>query len=80
MTIAQDRVASLQGQDVYDRNGDKIGTVGQVWADDTGQPSWLSVNTGFFGLNESLVPLQGAQWRRAPPSPSRRSGCRRSPG
>ena len=63
MTIPQDRVASLQGQDVYDRNGDKIGTVGQVWADETGQPSWLSVNTGFFGMNESLVPLQGAQWQ-----------------
>jgi hypothetical protein len=37
------------------------GAVGQVYLDDeTGRPEWVSVNTGMFGLNESLVPLQDA--------------------
>lgn len=38
-----------------------MGKVGQVYLDDrTGQPEWVSVNTGFFGTSESLVPLSTA--------------------
>jgi len=58
--IMQEQVNTLIGRDVYDRDGDKIGTVGQVWADAAGMPSWASVKTGLFGANESLVPLQDA--------------------
>jgi uncharacterized protein (TIGR02271 family) len=59
--IAQDQLASLQGADVYDRDGDKIGTLGQVYLDtSTNQPSWASVNTGLFGMKESLVPISEA--------------------
>jgi uncharacterized protein (TIGR02271 family) len=53
-------VTTMLGRDVYDRDGDKIGSVGQVYADHAGQPTWASVNTGFFGLRQSLVPLSGA--------------------
>jgi len=59
--ITPDQIQSLHGRDVYDRKGDKIGTVGQVYADNSGQPSWASVNTGLFGMNESLMPLHQAQ-------------------
>jgi uncharacterized protein (TIGR02271 family) len=58
--ITREQVNSLTGCDVYDRDGDKIGSVGQVWADAAGQPTWASVRTGLFGRNESLVPLQSA--------------------
>lgn len=58
--IAQDQITMLYGCDVYDRTGDKIGSVGQVWNDAAGQPAWASVKTGLFGLNESLVPLTDA--------------------
>ncbi len=59
--IAQDQLASLQGADVYDRDGDKIGSLGQVYLDtSTNQPSWASVNTGLFGMKESLVPISEA--------------------
>ncbi|MGK5680214.1 DUF2382 domain-containing protein [Actinoplanes sp. URMC 104] len=58
--ITQEQVSTLIGREVYDRDGDKIGKVGQVWADGAGMPAWASVNTGLFGLNESLVPLQNA--------------------
>ena len=61
--ITLEQIRALTGHDVYDPDGDKIGTVGQVWHDGTGQPAWASVNTGLFGLNESLVPLQEADLR-----------------
>ncbi len=49
------------GSNVYAADSDKIGKVGQVYLDDeTGQPEWITVNTGFFGSNESFVPLQEA--------------------
>src|SRR6478735_2565035 len=39
----------------------EIGRVGQVYTDnDTGQPSWVTVKTGWFGTNESFVPLDAA--------------------
>jgi sporulation protein YlmC with PRC-barrel domain len=59
--VAQDQISTLYDSDVYGRDGNKIGSVGQVWGDPGGQPSWVSVKTGLFGLNESLVPLQNAE-------------------
>jgi uncharacterized protein (TIGR02271 family) len=58
--ITQEQVNTLYGRDVHDRDGDKIGSIGQIWADAGGQPSWASVRTGLFGLKESLIPLQDA--------------------
>ena len=44
-----------------DRDGDRIGKVGAVYYDDaTNEPSWLTVQTGFFGTKETFVPVQGA--------------------
>ncbi|WP_342671208.1 PRC and DUF2382 domain-containing protein [Streptomyces lushanensis] len=52
----------LTGLPVYDKDGDKIGNVGQVYVGDrTGRPEWVTVKTGLFGMNESLVPLTGAR-------------------
>jgi uncharacterized protein (TIGR02271 family) len=46
---------------VIDREGEKIGKVDEIYLDEaSGQPEWLSVNTGLFGLKSSFVPLQGA--------------------
>ncbi|MFC4144787.1 PRC and DUF2382 domain-containing protein [Micromonospora mangrovi] len=59
--IGQEQATGVIGREVYDSDGDKIGTVGQVWADAAGRPAWASVRTGFFGVNESLVPLQVAR-------------------
>ncbi|HEY8372100.1 MAG TPA: PRC-barrel domain-containing protein, partial [Pseudonocardiaceae bacterium] len=55
--ITQDMVPLLFGDEVYDANGEKIGKVGQVYLDDeTGQPAWVTVRTGLFGMKESFVP------------------------
>ena len=59
--ITQDQVQSLTGTTAYDRDGDKVGKVGAVYFDDrTNEPTWITVNTGLFGTNESFVPVQGA--------------------
>lgn len=50
-----------ENREVVGSEGEKIGKVDQVYLDEqTGQPEWLSVNTGMFGLKSSFVPLQGA--------------------
>lgn len=47
---------------VYDNHGEKVGGVGQVFLDEeSGQPSWVTVRTGLFGLKESFVPLVEAR-------------------
>jgi hypothetical protein len=62
--MTQDQLATLQGTTVYDRNGEKIGSVGQVYtAGDPDQPLWASVNMGLFGTRETLVPLGDAEMR-----------------
>jgi uncharacterized protein (TIGR02271 family) len=46
---------------VIGSDGDTIGKVGQVYLDNqTGQPSWVTVKTGWFGTSESFVPLNTA--------------------
>jgi sporulation protein YlmC with PRC-barrel domain len=51
-----------RGQTVMDVNGDKVGSVEDVYYDDvTGRPEWLGVKTGLFGMNTTLVPISGTQ-------------------
>ena len=50
------------GATAYDRDGAKVGTIGNVYYDDdTDQPKWITVNTGFLGTRENFVPLAGAK-------------------
>ena len=54
-------VQALDDSVVVGNDGSEIGKVGQVYTDnDTGQPSWVTVKTGWFGTNESFVPLSSA--------------------
>lgn len=54
----------IVGADAVDAHQDPIGQVSQVYVDaDTDRPTWAAVQTGLFGLSESLVPLDGAEWR-----------------
>jgi uncharacterized protein (TIGR02271 family) len=59
--IATEQIPQLYGHDVTDPNGLKIGTLGALWTDESGTPTWASVRTGLFGLKESLVPLHEAE-------------------
>lgn len=51
-----------RGGNVLTTDGDKIGSIGQVYVDDDNdQPTWVTVRTGLFGTSESFVPLEGAR-------------------
>ena len=59
--IDQSQARNLIGQQLRNREGDKIGKIGKIYVDDyRGQPEWLTVNTGLFGTRESFVPLAEA--------------------
>jgi uncharacterized protein (TIGR02271 family) len=50
------------GGNVIDNDGDKIGSIGQIFLDDqTGRPEWVTVKTGLFGGGESFVPLRDGE-------------------
>ena len=52
----------LQNSTVFATDGDKIGSVGQVYLDDvTNEPTFVTVKTGLFGARETFVPLQQAR-------------------
>ncbi|MGW7446848.1 PRC and DUF2382 domain-containing protein [Kitasatospora sp. NPDC054795] len=52
----------LIGHKAVDRNGDKIGTVDEVYLDDaTGRPGWAAVRTGIFG-RDAFVPLTTSEF------------------
>jgi uncharacterized protein (TIGR02271 family) len=61
--ITQEHIDTLLGNggNVIGSDGEKIGSIGQVYLDDqTGEPSWVTAKTGLFGTSESFIPLQGA--------------------
>ena len=54
-------LASWEGRELVDPQGDRIGTIQDIYLDDqTGQPEWLAVRTGMFGMRHSFVPIAGA--------------------
>ena len=63
MSITAEQLRALPDFDgnVVAPDGNKIGGIGQVYLDDqTGDPSWVTAKTGFFGTGQSFVPLEGA--------------------
>lgn len=54
----------LVGMTSYGSDGEKLGKVVDLYIDNaTGEPSWVALRTGMFGMRESLVPLAEAQRR-----------------
>ncbi|MFH9061477.1 DUF2382 domain-containing protein [Streptomyces coeruleorubidus] len=56
--ITRDQISTVMDHPVYDAHGNKIGDAKHVFFDDvTGEPEWVSVQTGLFGTSESFVPI-----------------------
>ncbi|MDB1089387.1 PRC-barrel domain-containing protein [Streptomyces sp. ACA25] len=52
---------SLIGRKAFDRDGNKLGTVDEVYLDDaTGTPEWAAVRTGMFS-RDAFVPLEPSE-------------------
>ena len=62
--FTQEEIQNLTGATAYDQAGKKVGQVATVYQDQaTGEPEWLTVKTGLFGMKETFVPLALAQVR-----------------
>lgn len=62
--ISQEELNSLYDAEVLDQDGDKIGSLGEVYLDNrTGDPAWLTVRAGWFGGRKVFVPLATAEVR-----------------
>ena len=62
--LAKEHIDDLLNKNgnILSTDGGKIGSVGQVYADDdNGQPTWVTARTGLFGTSESFIPLEGAR-------------------
>lgn len=57
MDGTMEQIRKWLDQSLYDTEGDKIGTIDEVYYDDaSGRPQWLMVKTGLFGGRRSFVP------------------------
>jgi uncharacterized protein (TIGR02271 family) len=54
-TAIEDRYA---GYEVYDRSGSKIGKVDDLFVDESDQPEYVGVKTGFLGTSSTLIPWE----------------------
>jgi len=51
-------LTELRDKDIYSSDGEKIGSVKDIFYDDSsGDPEWVGVGTGFLGLKERVVPV-----------------------
>jgi uncharacterized protein (TIGR02271 family) len=51
-----------RGREVVSSDGDKIGTLEEIYLDaESGEPEWAAVTTGFFGTKQTFVPLAQAE-------------------
>ena len=55
-------VKTWRGMKVVDADGDRIGTIEDVFLDrQTGEPEFATVKTGLFGLKSNFVPIRDAE-------------------
>jgi uncharacterized protein (TIGR02271 family) len=60
--MTMERITGAHGAPVYDSDGEKIGTVEEIFYDaDSNRPEWIGIGTGFFGTKRVLVPLESAE-------------------
>lgn len=63
MKLSPDELDQLYDATVFDRDGEKVGTVGQIYLDDaTEEPNFVTVRTGLFGTKETFVPVRDADF------------------
>jgi len=60
-TLQKEDLLAKRGQDLFDRDGDKLGAIEEIYVDnESDQPEWALVNTGLFGTKSTFVPLRDA--------------------
>jgi uncharacterized protein (TIGR02271 family) len=54
----EDRFAGFAGYEVYDRNGENVGKVDDLFVDENDNPEYIGVKMGFLGTRSTLIPWQ----------------------
>ena len=61
-THTREDVLSWRGRDLLDNDGEKIGSIDDIYLDrESNEPEWAVVTTGLFGTKRTFVPLSDAQ-------------------
>jgi len=61
--LPSDNIQSIVGATLHDPDGDKIGTIKQVYVDaGDGHPTWVKVSVGTIARHSTFVPLDEATW------------------
>lgn len=64
MTVSMETIAAARGVDVYSSDGEKIGSVEEIYHDyETRRPEWIGIGTGIVTTKRVLVPVEGAELR-----------------
>jgi len=54
-----DGILERRGEDLFDGDGDKIGSIEEIYLDaETDEPKWAVVQTGLLGTRRLFVPLR----------------------
>lgn len=59
--LGVDTVLGWRGRTVRDRQGEKLGKLGDLYLDADDRPAYAGVSTGLFGTRESIMPLAGVR-------------------
>jgi uncharacterized protein (TIGR02271 family) len=55
-------IQTWRGMTAVDADGDNVGKIDEVYLDrSSGEPEWVTVNTGLFGTKTSFAPISGAE-------------------
>lgn len=61
MSPTLDQLSALRGKPVMSDDGQKLGALDQVYYDeDSGEPRWVQLSSGFMGMRQLVVPVNGA--------------------
>ena len=61
MPTTSEDVQHWRGRTMVDNDGDKIGTIEEIYLDQqTNEPEWAIVTTGLFGTKQTFVPIADA--------------------
>ena len=62
--VTMETIAAARGVDVYSSDGEKIGSVEDIFHDyETRQPEWIGIGSGILSSKRVLVPVEGAELR-----------------
>lgn len=54
---------AIEDSDIYDSEGSRVGSVGQVYVDgQTHEPKFVTVNIGLFGAKETFIPFNATHF------------------